>query len=197
MKVLRSRRSLAFSIHRSSTRFVSALNGCLATPTSLNNRPVTTAGAAYHLRTTQNAQDRSQPGAKGQDRSSEVRDLPRSRERVIGIEPTTLCLASEADPYTRPSDTIPCAKDRGSRLGLTRLGWDRMAIRSGTHPVHTLRGHPRRGSDSRPIVVYGYASGRSATAGHALRDQVTKHGPPRRYSLALLFRCVSVSFFTS
>src|SRR5215510_4407377 len=103
MKVLRSR-SLAFSIHRSSTRFVSALNGCLATPTSLNNRPVTTAGAAYHLRTTQNAQDRSQPGAKGQDRSSEVRDLPRNRERVIGIEPTTLCLASTRSSqlsYTR------------------------------------------------------------------------------------------------
>src|SRR5262245_60574075 len=108
MKVLRSRR-LAFSIHRSSTRFVSAFNGCLATPTSLNNRPVTTAGAAYHLRTTQNAQDRSQPGAKGQDRSVEVRDLPRNRERVIGIEPTTLCLASTRSSqlsYTRKSEEV-------------------------------------------------------------------------------------------
>jgi len=63
---------------------------------------------------------------------------------MTGVEPATLCLANEADPCTRPSDTIPCAKDRASALGLARLGWGRMAMRSGTHPVHTLRGHPRR-----------------------------------------------------
>ena len=50
----------------------------------------------YHLRTTQNGEDRSQPGVKGRDRSSEVRDLPRNRERVTGVEPATLCLAIAA-----------------------------------------------------------------------------------------------------
>ena len=61
----------------------------------------------YHLRTTQNGEDRSQPGVIGQDRSSEVRDLPRNGERVIGVEPTTLCLASTRSSqlsYTRKSE---------------------------------------------------------------------------------------------
>jgi hypothetical protein len=39
----------------------------------------------------------------------EVRDLPRNRERVIGIEPTTLCLASTRSSqlsYTRKSEEV-------------------------------------------------------------------------------------------
>ena len=58
----------------------------------------------YHLRTTQNGKDRSQPGIMGQDRSSEVRDLPRNRERVTGVEPATLCLAIAATSVTTSSD---------------------------------------------------------------------------------------------
>src|SRR5215510_4893281 len=153
MKVLRSR-SLAFSIHRSSTRFVSALNGCLATPTSLNNRPVTTAGAAYHLRTTQNAQDRSQPGAKGQDRSSEVRDLPRNRERVIGIEPTTLCLASTRSSqlsYTRKSEEVLVA----TRLSGVNQYWQ-------GRPSHPVRQHCVNAPQERPALTIRSAAARAA-----------------------------------
>ena len=63
----------------------------------------------YHLRTTQNGEDRSRPGVIGQDRSSEVRDLPRNRERVTGVEPATLCLASTRSSqlsYTRKSEEV-------------------------------------------------------------------------------------------
>jgi hypothetical protein len=47
-----------------------------------------------HLSPIQTDEDRSQPGLTGQDRSSEVRDLPRNGERVTGVEQATLCLAS-------------------------------------------------------------------------------------------------------
>ena len=110
--------------------------------------------AVYHLGTTQNGEDRSQPGITGQDRSSEVRDLPRNRERVTGVEPATLCLASTRSSqlsYTRKSEEVlvlprlcgvklerqvvsstPCVNAASTRL--TGAGLD--------HPIRRHKGSP-------------------------------------------------------
>src|SRR5439155_3553653 len=57
----------------------------------------------------QSGNDRSGPGVIGQDRSSQVRDFSADRERVTGVEPATLCLASTRSSqlsYTRKSEEV-------------------------------------------------------------------------------------------
>ena len=60
-----------------------------------------------HLVANQNGEDRSRPSVMGQDRSSEVRDLPRNGERVTGVEPATLCLAIPSRTTRRRENPRP------------------------------------------------------------------------------------------
>src|SRR5262245_48111995 len=75
----------------------------------------------------------------GGNRSVEVRENPRNRERVTGVEPATLCLASAATPVTRPSQPIARERNRGFPAPVVPsggLGWDPIRYNAGTTPGH-------------------------------------------------------------